>query len=58
MHAAEGGDLERRGVQTRLRGIVSKKVTSPYKSGNSKAWIKIRNPKAAAVLRVADERAV
>ena len=35
-----------------LEGIVSKKLDAPYKSGPSKAWLKIKNPKApAATLR-------
>src|SRR5262249_24946567 len=29
-----------------LEGIVSKRLTAPYKSGPSKTWIKIKNPKA------------
>jgi bifunctional non-homologous end joining protein LigD len=29
-----------------LEGIVSKKLDAPYKSGSSKAWLKIKNPKA------------
>ena len=35
-----------------LEGIVSKRLTSIYKSGRSKAWIKVKNPKAAAATRV------
>jgi hypothetical protein len=34
-----------------LEGIVSKKLDSPYKSGPSKAWLKIKNPKAPADTR-------
>jgi ATP-dependent DNA ligase len=37
-----------------LEGIVSKKLTSPYRSGNSRSWIKTRNPKAPASTRVSD----
>jgi bifunctional non-homologous end joining protein LigD len=37
-----------------LEGIVSKKINSPYRSGPSKAWIKVKNPKAAAATRVLD----
>ena len=29
-----------------LEGIVSKKLDAPYKSGPSKVWLKIKNPKA------------
>src|SRR5262245_16023569 len=35
-----------------LEGIVSKRLTSVYKSGPSKTWIKIKNPKAPAATRV------
>jgi hypothetical protein len=37
-----------------LEGIVSKKLDSPYKTGPSKAWLKIENPKAPAFTRAAD----
>ena len=29
-----------------LEGIVSKRLDAPYRSGPSKAWIKVKNPKA------------
>jgi len=34
-----------------LEGTVSKRLTSVYKSGPSKAWIKVKNPKSAAATR-------
>jgi bifunctional non-homologous end joining protein LigD len=34
-----------------LEGIVSKKLAAPYKSGPSKAWLKIKNPNAPAATR-------
>ena len=37
-----------------LEGIVSKRATSTYRSGPSRAWIKITNPKAPAATRVLD----
>jgi bifunctional non-homologous end joining protein LigD len=37
-----------------LEGIVSKKRNAPYKSGPSKTWLKIKNPKAPAATRVVD----
>ena len=37
-----------------LEGIVSKKLDAPYRSGPSRSWIKVRNPKAAAATRVLD----
>ena len=35
-----------------LEGIVSKRLNSPYRSGKVKYWLKTKNPKAAAMLRV------
>jgi ATP-dependent DNA ligase len=34
-----------------VEGIVSKKLDAPYKSEPSKAWLKIKNPKAPAATR-------
>ena len=37
-----------------LEGIVSKRITSVYKSGPSKTWIKVKNPKSPAATRAID----
>jgi ATP-dependent DNA ligase len=37
-----------------LEGIVSKRLTSIYKSGPSKAWIKVKNPRSPAATRAMD----
>jgi ATP-dependent DNA ligase len=37
-----------------LEGIVSKKIDAPYRSGPSKTWIKVKNPKAPAATRAMD----
>jgi ATP-dependent DNA ligase len=37
-----------------LEGIVSKRRDHPYRSGPSKAWLKVKNPKAPGVLRFED----
>jgi bifunctional non-homologous end joining protein LigD len=37
-----------------LEGIVSKKLDAPYRSGQSKTWIKVKNPKALAATRAFD----
>jgi len=37
-----------------LEGIVSKRLTAPYRSGPSKTWIKIKNPMAPAATRAID----
>ena len=36
-------------------GIVSKRLGSPYRSGRSDAWIKVKNPESPAVKREAEE---
>jgi bifunctional non-homologous end joining protein LigD len=36
-------------------GIVSKRLGSLYKSGRSPHWLKVKNPKAPAVTREAEE---
>jgi ATP-dependent DNA ligase len=37
-----------------LEGIVSKRVDSPYRSGKSTAWVKVKNPDALGVTRFKD----
>jgi bifunctional non-homologous end joining protein LigD len=37
-----------------LEGIVSKRRDLPYRSGRCKAWLKVKNPASAAVLRIQD----
>jgi bifunctional non-homologous end joining protein LigD len=36
-------------------GIVSKRLGSPYRSGRSPHWVKVKNPNAPAVRREAEE---
>jgi ATP-dependent DNA ligase len=38
-----------------LEGMVSKRASSFYRSGPSKMWIKVKNPKAPAATRILDE---
>jgi ATP-dependent DNA ligase len=38
-----------------FEGIVSKRLGSPYRSGRSRAWLKMKNPNAPAVKREAEE---
>ena len=42
-------------LQARMRGIVSKRLGSPYRFGRSNDWIKIKNPASPAVKREAEE---
>jgi bifunctional non-homologous end joining protein LigD len=37
-------------------GIVSKRLGSPYRSGRSAHWVKVKNPKAPAVTREGPKR--
>jgi ATP-dependent DNA ligase len=38
-----------------LEGVVSKRKDSPYRSGRSSDWLKMKNPACAAVKREAEE---
>jgi bifunctional non-homologous end joining protein LigD len=54
-HAEGHGDkLYAAACRLGLEGIVSKKLDAPYRSGKSKLWIKVKNPKAPAATRAAD----
>lgn len=37
-----------------LEGVVSKHRDLPYRSGRAKSWLKIKNPKSPAALRIED----
>jgi bifunctional non-homologous end joining protein LigD len=54
-HTEDHGDRRFDAVcEPGLEGIVSKRLDAPYRSGPSKTWIKIKNPKAPAVTRALD----
>ena len=38
------------------KGIVSKRRDMPYRADPSKMWLKIKNPKSPAMLRLDDEQ--
>jgi ATP-dependent DNA ligase len=50
----DGAEMYKAVCKLGLEGIVSKKLDAPYRSGPSKAWLKIKNPKAPAATRAAD----
>jgi bifunctional non-homologous end joining protein LigD len=54
-YAADGEIVYREACRLGCEGIVSKRLGSPYRSGRSPHWIKIKNPKAPAVTREAEE---
>ncbi len=35
-----------------LEGIVCKRLDAPYRSGPSRSWLKVKNPKAPAAIRI------
>jgi bifunctional non-homologous end joining protein LigD len=42
----DGAAIFAHACKLRLEGIVSKRRDHPYRSGPSKAWLKIKNPRA------------
>ena len=44
-------DIFRRVCQMGLEGVVSKRLSSPYRSGRSTDWLKIKNPDSPAIVR-------
>jgi bifunctional non-homologous end joining protein LigD len=51
----DGETIFRHACKLGLEGIVSKRKDSPYRSGRSPDWLKMKNPDAAAVKREAEE---
>ena len=51
----DGGVLFQHACRLGCEGIVSKRLGSTYRSGQSPYWIKVKNPKAPAVKREAEE---
>jgi bifunctional non-homologous end joining protein LigD len=52
---SEGTIIFKQACALGCEGIVSKRLGSPYRSGRSADWIKVKNPKAPAVKREAEE---
>jgi len=47
----DGATVFRRACKLGLEGIVSKRLTAPYRSGPSRDWIKVKNPDSPAMVR-------
>ena len=47
----DGSTVFRHACKLRLEGIVSKRLTAPYRSGPSRDWIKVKNPDSPAMVR-------
>ena len=48
----DGVEIFEHACKLGLEGIVSKRIDASYRSGKVKTWLKTKNPKAAAMLRV------
>jgi bifunctional non-homologous end joining protein LigD len=51
---SDGEALFRAACRMGMEGIVSKRVSSAYRSGRSESWIKVKNKRAPGYLRVHD----
>jgi bifunctional non-homologous end joining protein LigD len=47
----DGAVVFRNACKLGLEGIVSKRLTAPYRSGPSRDWIKVKNPDSPAMVR-------
>ena len=47
----DGATIFRHACRMGLEGIVSKRLTAPYRSGPSRDWLKIKNPNSPAMIR-------
>jgi ATP-dependent DNA ligase len=47
----DGPTVFRHACRFGLEGIVSKRLTAPYRSGPSRDWLKIKNPESPAMRR-------
>jgi ATP-dependent DNA ligase len=47
----DGGLIFQQACKMGLEGIVSKRLSAPYRSGPSRNWIKVKNPKNPAMIR-------
>jgi ATP-dependent DNA ligase len=54
-YVGDGDVVCQQACQLGCEGIVSKQLGSPYRSGRSKHWLKVKNPAAPAVQREAEE---
>jgi bifunctional non-homologous end joining protein LigD len=47
----DGGLIFQQACKMGLEGIVSKRLSAPYRSGPSRDWIKVKNPASPAMIR-------
>ena len=49
--ADDGATIFQQACRMGLKGIVSKRLSAPYRSGRSRDWIKVKNPDSPAMIR-------
>jgi bifunctional non-homologous end joining protein LigD len=47
----DGATIFRQACRMGLEGVVSKRLSAPYRSGPSRDWIKVKNPDSPAMIR-------
>jgi bifunctional non-homologous end joining protein LigD len=52
--ADDGATIFRQACSMGLEGIVSKRLSAPYRSGPSRDWLKVKNPDSPAMIRARD----
>jgi bifunctional non-homologous end joining protein LigD len=52
----DGATVFQHACKMGLEGIVSKRLSAPYRSGPSRDWIKVKNPDSPAMVRHREER--
>jgi bifunctional non-homologous end joining protein LigD len=52
----DGALVFRQACRMGLEGIVSKRLSAPYRSGPSRDWIKVKNPDSLAMVRHREDR--
>jgi bifunctional non-homologous end joining protein LigD len=52
----DGATIFRQACKMGLEGIVSKRLSTPYRLGPSRDWIKVKNPDSAAMARHREDR--
>jgi bifunctional non-homologous end joining protein LigD len=52
----DGAMIFRQACKLGLEGIVSKRLSAPYRSGPSRDWLKVKNPDSPAMVRHREDR--
>jgi hypothetical protein len=47
----DGAAIFQQACKMGLEGIVSKRLSAPYRSGPSRVWLKVKNPESPAMIR-------